>query len=163
MDTALASDGTSLDSPYTWSFTTGDPPDHIVPTVAGNYPPDRQREIQFTLDEVTVTFSEPMDRPSTEAAVSMDSGTIVGMTWRVEDTVLAITVDLEEGERHTITVGTGATDRSGNHLVEGFSFYFVTRDPIEAEPDSPLGSPLAPLLLLSLLLVAVPMLSRRGR
>ncbi len=104
-----------------------------------------------------------MDRSSTEAAVSMDSGTIVGMTWRVEDTVLAITVDLEEGERHTITVGTGATDRCGYHLVEEFSFYFVTREPIETEPDSPLGSPLAPLLMLSLLLVAVPMLSRRGR
>lgn len=163
MDTALASDGTSLDSPYTWSFTTGDPPDLILPMVSGNYPPDRQREIQFTLDEVTVTFSEPMNRPSTEAAVSMDSGTIVGMTWRVEDTVLAITVELEEGERHTITLGTGATDMSGNHLAEEFSFYFVTREPIEAEGNSPLGSPLAPLLLLSLLLVAVPMLSRRGR
>ena len=79
MDTALASDGTSLDSPYTWSFTTGDPPDLIVPTVAGNYPPDRQREIPSIIDEVTVSFSEPMDRPSTEAAVSMDSGTIVAL------------------------------------------------------------------------------------
>jgi len=151
-DTALASDGTSLDSRYTFRFTTGDPPDLVMPTVSGNYPPDRQREIIFTLDEVTVTFSEPMDRTSTEAAVSMDSGTITGMTWRVEDTILAITVELEEDERHTVTVGTGAMDRSGNHLVEEFTFYFVTKEPIEAEEENPLGSPLAPLLLLSLLL-----------
>ena len=162
-DSALASDGTSLDSAYTFGFTTGDPPDLIMPTVSGNYPPDRQREIVFTLDEVTVTFSEPMDRSSTEAAVSMDSGTILSMSWRVEDTILAITVELEEDERHTITVGTGAKDKAGNNLQEEFSFYFVTKEPIEAQEDTPLGSPLAPLLLLSMLLVAVPMLSRRGR
>jgi len=162
-DTALASDGTSLDSAYTWSFTTGDPPDLTVPTVSSNYPPDRQREIQITLDEVTVTFSEPMDRASTEAAVIMDSGTIVGMSWRVEDTILALSVELEEGDRHTITIGTGAQDRAGNHLEEEFSFYFVAKEPIETQEENPLGSPLAPLLLLSFLLVAVPMLSRRGR
>ncbi len=160
---ALASDGTALDSPYTFSFTTGDPPDVTVPTVMDNYPPDRQREILVTLDEITITFSEPMDRTATEAAVSIDQGTINGMTWRVEDTVLALAVDLEDGKRHTVTVGTGARDRSGNPLTEEHVFYFVTREPLEPQDDGGLGSPLAPLLLLSLLLVAVPMVMRNRR
>jgi hypothetical protein len=159
---ALATDGTALDSPYTFAFTTGDPPDLVAPTVLDTYPPDRQREIPATLEELTVTFSEPMDRAATESATSMDGGKVTGMTWRVDDTVLVLNVELEEGRRHTVTVDTGARDRSGNPLTEEQVFYFVTREPLRSETDDALGGGMAPLLLLSLLMVALPM-TLRGR
>ncbi|NIP37057.1 MAG: hypothetical protein GWN18_18965, partial [Thermoplasmata archaeon] len=40
-DSALATDGTTMGSPYTFHFTTGDPPDVTRPSVLDNYPPDR--------------------------------------------------------------------------------------------------------------------------
>ncbi len=136
-DGALASDGTALDSPYVFHITTGDPPDVTAPTVTGNYPPDRQREISAYLDEVTITFSEPMDTGSVELAVSVSPGRITSMEWRVGDTVLAMNVEMTEGVRYTITVGTGARDKAGNQLGSGFSFYYVTRDAEAQTNESP--------------------------
>jgi methionine-rich copper-binding protein CopC len=160
-DTALASDGTSLTSPYSFHFTTGDPPDLLPPSVLDNYPPDRQREIDPAIEEITITFSEPMDTAATEAALSISTGTITSKTWRVEDTVLALKVDLVDDERYTITVGTSASDKSGNRLTEEFSFYFVTKQSDDPEDERGLGSPLAPMVMLSMLLVGLLAAFRR--
>ncbi|UCC93780.1 MAG: Ig-like domain-containing protein, partial [Thermoplasmata archaeon] len=160
-DGALASDGTGMSSPYAFHFTTGDPPDVTAPTVTGNYPPDRQREIDPAIAELTITFSEPMDTASVEAALSISVGSIASKTWRVGDTVLAMTVDMEPGQRYAITVGTGATDKAGNRLTEEFSFYFVTQD--SGEPSTEAPGMAAPLLLACLSLAALVALRGRRR
>jgi hypothetical protein len=158
-DNALASDGTSMGSPYTFYFTTGDPPDLTVPTVTSNYPPDRQREISPDIEEVTITFSEPMDTEAVESALSISLGTILTKTWRVGDTVLALTVDMEEGQRYAVTVGTGASDKSGNRLTEEFSFYFVTRAADEPNTETP--GLVAPILMVSMTVAALLAVRRR--
>jgi hypothetical protein len=158
-DNALASDGTGMGSPYAFHFTTGDPPDVTAPSVTNNYPPDRQREIDPYIEEVTITFSEPMDTGSVESVLRISAGTITSKTWRVGDTVLAMTVDLTEGQRYTVTVGQGATDKSGNRLTEEFSFYFVTQDADEPTTEAP--GLVAPLLLVSMTMAAFVALRAR--
>jgi hypothetical protein len=158
-DNALASDGTGMGSPYAFHFTTGDPPDVTAPAVTNNYPPDRQREIDPDIEEITITFSEPMDTTSVEAALSISQATITSKTWRVGDTVLALTVDMVEGQRYTVTVGTGASDKAGNRITEEFSFYFVTQAADEPSTETP--GLVAPLLLLSMTMAA--MLALRAR
>jgi len=160
-DSALASDGTRMDSPYAFHFTTGDPPDVTPPSVVDNYPPDRQREISPYLEEVTVTFSEPMDTASVEAALSVSPGTVTQRTWRVSDTVLALVVEMGDGQRYTVTVGPEAKDKAGNALGEEHTFYFVTREFEEQANES--GGPLAPMLLLGMLLAAGLLIVRRRR
>jgi MYXO-CTERM domain-containing protein len=148
-DGALAADGTATGSPYTFRFTTGDPPDLTVPSVLGSYPPDRQREVSPYLEEVTITFSEPMDTGSVESALQVDHGTVTSKTWRVDDTVLALAIDMSDGQRVTVTVGTGATDRAGNQIPGEYTFYFVTKEFEEQTNDSPgMGSSM---LLLTML------------
>ena len=158
-DSALASDGTGMGSPYAFHFTTGNPPDVTPPTVTNNYPPDRQREINSYVEELTITFSEPMDTASVESALRISMGTISSKSWRVGDTILALDVELTEGERYTVTVGTGATDKSGNRLTEEFSYYFVTAE--TEEPTKESGSPLAPLLVVSMLVAGLLAVRRR--
>ncbi len=148
-DRALASDGTAMGSAYTFRFTTGDPPDVTAPAVLGNYPPDRQREISPYLEEVTITFSETMETSSVEAALEVDGGTVTSKTWRLDDTVLALAIDMPDGQRVTVTVGTGASDKAGNSLPGEFTFYFVTKEFEDQVDESPgMGSSL---LLLGLL------------
>jgi len=156
---ALASDGTSMASPYAFHITTGDPPDVTRPTVTDNYPPDRQREISPYLEELTITFSEPMDTASVEAALSISPSRITSKTWRVDDTVLAMVVEMTDDERYTVTVGTGAADASGNRLTEEFTFYFVTRTSDEPTDDSP--GMVAPMLLVSMLVATLVAAARR--
>jgi hypothetical protein len=159
-DSAMASDGTGMDVPYTFRFTTGDPPDLTPPSVSDNYPPDRQREISPYLEEVTITFSEPMDTSKVESALSVSPGTITSKTWRVGDTVLVLSLEMTDGQRYTVTVGTGATDKAGNPLGEEFTFFFVTKEFEEQTEDTP--GMVAPLVMMALLsVVAVAMLRRR--
>jgi hypothetical protein len=127
--------------------------------VTNNYPPDRQREIDPDIEEITITFSEPMDTTSVEAALSISQATITSKTWRVGDTVLALTVDMVEGQRYTVTVGTGASDKAGNRITEEFSFYFVTQAADEPSTETP--GLMAPLLLMSMTMAA--MLALRAR
>jgi hypothetical protein len=158
---AMAADGTGMDVAYTFRFTTGDPPDLTPPGVSDNYPPDRQREISPYLEEVTITFSEPMDTSSVEAALTVSPGSVTSTTWRVGDTVLVLGLDMTEGQRYTVTVGTGATDKAGNPLTEEFAFFFVTKEFEDQAEETPgMTAPAAALALLSSLLVAG--LRRRG-
>jgi hypothetical protein len=129
--------------------------------VLDNYPPDRQREISPYLEEVTITFSEPMDTSAVEAALSVELGTVTERTWRLDDTVLALAIDMSDGQRVTVTVGPGATDRAGNPLGEEFTFYFVTKEFEEQTSDSPgMG---ASLLLVTLLSAGLVSAVRRRR
>jgi hypothetical protein len=158
-DTAMASDGTGMNVPYTFRFTTGDPPDLTPPRVSDNYPPDRQREISPYLEEVTITFSEPMDTSSVESVLSVSPGSIDTKTWRVGDTVLVLGLDMTDGQKYTVTVGSSATDKAGNALEEEFTFFFVTREFQEQADETP--GMVAPLAMLALLATVVSAALRR--
>jgi hypothetical protein len=86
--------------------------------------------------EVILTFSEPMDRGSTEDAfeLAIDVGTPVAgvFQWLHTDTVLVFTpsADLEPGTQYVLSVSNSACDTShpGN-LLNQFVSTFVTLDP----------------------------------
>ncbi|NIP37058.1 MAG: hypothetical protein GWN18_18970 [Thermoplasmata archaeon] len=94
-----------------------------------------------------------MDTASVEAALVVEDATVASKTWRLDDTVLALAIDMTDGQRITVTVGTEATDKAGNHLPEEFSFYFVTKE-FEEQTDETPGMA-ASLLLVALFVAAL--------
>jgi hypothetical protein len=156
---AMASDGTTLDSIYSFGFTTGDPPDRTRPEVLDSSPYDRAVDVDPGT-AVTIIFSEAMDRATTEAAISLSPGYIEEFVWSEGDTVLTLVMDLEEGRMHAITVGTGATDMASNRLELSFSYSFTVKASEYEEPAG-LGYPLAPLLLVAMLVATLAAVVRR--
>jgi hypothetical protein len=101
-------------------------------------PSDGERGVHAD-ENIVITFSEPMDRVATAAALaSLDVAlNQAHFTWSANDTVL--TVDLppftyRKGDdpltavasNFRFTVGTGARDVEGNHLGSRFDFAFRT-------------------------------------
>jgi hypothetical protein len=96
-----------------------------------------------------------------ESALSVAPGSISSKTWRVGDTVLVLELDMTDGQRYTVTVGAGATDKAGNPLGEEFAFFFVTKEFEEQAEETPgMGAPLLALALLAALVVTA--VRRRG-
>ncbi len=78
--------GGVLESPASWQFTT------MSPGVAQTVPADNALNIAPT-STLTVTFNMPMERSSTEAAVSLSGGEnppALAFEWQEDDTVLVI-------------------------------------------------------------------------
>lgn len=113
---AIATDavGNSLSSDYSWQFTTTSTPDTIPPIVTDKSPTGADVSSGTT---ITVTFSEPMDRSSTEEAFST-SPTIEGtFSWSGTTLIFTPTSPLLPGTRYTIIVDARATDVAGNRIV----------------------------------------------
>ncbi|HEX6766454.1 MAG TPA: Ig-like domain-containing protein, partial [Polyangiaceae bacterium] len=113
-------------------------PDVGLPTIVRVSPSDGARGVHAD-ENVVITFSEPMDRVATAAALASPDVALGpgSFTWSVNDTVL--TVDLPPFTYRTgddpltvvasnfrFTVGTGARDVDGNHLESRFDFAFRT-------------------------------------
>jgi hypothetical protein len=101
------------------------------PRVASTTPPDGATDVPV-LDPLVVEFDRPMDRASTEAALSISPQPEGSYAWSaardrlsfVPETVFAF------GTRHTATLSGSARDRSGLPLGADLSFSFTT----QAEP-----------------------------
>jgi hypothetical protein len=125
VDPALqAIGGATIVNPPSWSFTT------LSPEVVSIAPDDEATNILPTAG-ITITFSAPMDRATTEAAVSLTGAGAVPVTfeWSENDTVLALqpeaTLALET--LHTVTVSTAATAAvSGSPIDREASSTFTT-------------------------------------
>ncbi|MDD4307868.1 MAG: PKD domain-containing protein, partial [Thermoplasmata archaeon] len=86
---------------------------------------------------LVIVFNEPMDTASVEAAFSITGGSATGFEWNAEGTFVRITLAaLDYGTAYTFTIGTGATDISGNNLTAPYSSDFTTRADPEAEAES---------------------------
>lgn len=99
--------------------------DKTAPTVAEVAPANGSTGI--ALDSViTITFSEPMHRANTEGAITV-SPELTGMyfMWMGNDLTVAGDPMANETE-YTVTIGTGATDVSGNALETAYPFSFTT-------------------------------------
>ncbi len=113
---AMATDGVgnSLSSDYSWQFTTTSTPDTTPPIVTDKSPTGTDVSSGTT---ITVTFSEPMDRSSTEGAFST-SPTIEGtFSWSGTTLIFTPTSPLLPGVRYTIIVDARATDVTGNRII----------------------------------------------
>ncbi len=138
--------GNALIEPVPVSFTTVDR-DRIPPTISGIFPLN-QADSVFVTTRINVFFSEPMNSESVpdNFALSWDEGTpavtnkVAGsISWDSEYKNLTFTPlkSLNENKDYKITVSTGATDLSKNHLkiVTGIDTSCVFYTVIDAAPE----------------------------
>jgi Big-like domain-containing protein len=92
---------------------------------------------------ILVKFSQPMDHPSTEAAVQITPATHVDLTW--QDNTLSVQPtngDLAPNTQYQVTIGPSARTAAGQQLLAPQTITFVT-EPV-APPPPPPPTPIAP-------------------
>ncbi len=109
--------GGVLEKDFSWTFTTEAP--YVVRTV----PQDEDELIPLT-QAITVTFSQPMDRTSTQAAFSLraDNATVPGrFVWSEGDTVMAFipTEPLNLAVSYDCSVESTARAAIGDAMLQG--------------------------------------------
>jgi hypothetical protein len=120
--------GNSLGAPYTFGFTTGVAPDTTAPTVTMVTPATGAIGVAQK-PSISVTFSEPMDKASAQAAFSVTSpaGVISSKpTWSASGLVMTVPIAtlLPHGSQITWQISTGAKDLAGNPMAQTFSATF---------------------------------------
>jgi N-acetylneuraminic acid mutarotase len=75
-----------------------------------------------------VGFSEPMDRPSTQASFSTSPGLTGSFSWNSDGTAMTFTPSpaLAPSTTYSATMGTGATDLAGTPLATATTWSFTT-------------------------------------
>jgi hypothetical protein len=125
-------DGNSLQTDYTWFFTTEAAPDTIPPTVISTSPSDNEADVPVD-SIISVIFSEDMDAATINSntlhldnaatcSVSYDAGT--------RTATLMPSADLNEETNYIVTVTTGARDMAGNALQAESKCSFTTWEPL---------------------------------
>jgi hypothetical protein len=136
-------------APTSWSFTVELEPDITPPSISTVSLTGDNVEVT---DSMTITFSEPMNHSSVENAISVTPGvTITDYTWSGNTLTITFSSDLDPETDYTLTVGTTATDSSGNQLDEPYTASFTTES--AEEPQDGLT-----LMLLLLIIVIVVVL-----
>ncbi|MEN8169406.1 MAG: Ig-like domain-containing protein [Pseudomonadota bacterium] len=118
--------GNAMENEYAWSFTTTIP-DTIAPTVVSTSPENNETGVAVD-GRLSVVFSEVMDQTtiSTSTFLLQDSsGNPAGGTVFDGDTFRP-SFNLGVAETYTAMITTGATDLSGNPLLQTYAWDFVT-------------------------------------
>ncbi|MCG2827408.1 MAG: Ig-like domain-containing protein [Thermoplasmatales archaeon] len=104
------------------------------PTVTGHVPLNGATGVLVGRN-IEVTFSKSMDTASVESAFSSTPNLKPGVfTWILADTSFSFNPnsDMAYSTTYTITIGTGAQDKTGNNMASPYSWSFTT----EAEADT---------------------------
>ena len=119
--------GNNLAAPYNFGFTTGSSGDSTPPTVTTTNPTDGATAVPLN-PVISVTFSEPMNKTTVQAAFSISSSPGGSFAWGLGDTLLTFNLvgPLTASTLYTVTIGTGAMDVAGNPLASIFSYSFTT-------------------------------------
>jgi hypothetical protein len=144
--------GNSMDSRFSFSFITAQPPDTKPPTVVGTKPSDGETEVDAT-SKIIITFSERMNESATENAISIYPGLITNKEWDGSRALLILTVSFENGTRYTVKISTGASDFAGNKMASEYAFSFTTKGYVTVDPTFFLIFAIIVILLLFLLLM----------
>ena len=119
---AQGAGGAPMPQAYEWSF-------HTVgqPTVKSIKPTDGATNVRHR-DNVRVTFSNPMDRASVNAGLTIaPTVTHVYSYWHDSNTAWNISANFEPSKRYTVTFGREALDRYGLPLDKEYTVSFTTR------------------------------------
>jgi hypothetical protein len=117
-----------------WSFpdcvpAEPPPPDETSPEIEFVSPEDLATDVARAAN-VTVTFSEPMNRPSAEGAFSISPDVVGAFSWSGNAMTFDPSADLAADTTYTANVVADeidpATDTAGNPLIEGRSWTFTT-------------------------------------
>jgi alpha-2-macroglobulin len=105
--------GAVLEEDFTWNFTT------VVPSVVRITPTNRSKKVAIE-SGFGIEFNMPMDRASTESAISLSPAASLEFTWQNEDrTVLIIpTHPLELEMNYTLAITTAARSAYGNASLD---------------------------------------------
>jgi len=122
--------GNPLASDFVWTFTTGDGPDTIAPTVSSTDPASDTSDVA-TDASVNATFDQPMDpatlTPATFTMTGPDATVVAGkVSYDAPDNIVTFTPlsPLAPDSQFTATIS-GALDLSGNALP-ATSWIFTT-------------------------------------
>ncbi|AWR85636.1 Ig-like domain-containing protein [Meiothermus taiwanensis] len=111
--------GNPMSAPYNFSFTTASAPDTTPPTVTAHVPANEATGIARNTN-IEVTFSEPMDKASTQTAFQITSpaGVTGTFSWPSSNRmVFNPSSDFAYGTNVTWQVTTAAKDLAGNTLA----------------------------------------------
>ena len=88
-----------------------------APTVTATDPADGATGVALGSD-ITVTFSEAMNRPDAQAAFSASPAVTCSFTWNASDTEMTCDpdADLNAGASYTVTIAASATSATGEAL-----------------------------------------------
>ena len=150
---AKSMDGMPLESPYSFSFTTGTSADNTHPSISSTNPTNGQKNVDPG-GKVTITFSEPMDHTATESAVSISPGSITGKSWS-DDKTLVLSVQLEGGRSYNVTVSMGAKDLAGNAMASPNAFSFTTKKPMGDGGGNILGLDATTFVMLVIMIIVL--------
>lgn len=106
------------------------PPDNndtIVPSIKSVSPLDGSSTIAINTNLV-FTFSETMNQPASEGAISSTPAITCAFRWNAEGDLLTCdpSNNLAVSTTYNVIVGAGAKDLAGNALANTFSFRFTT-------------------------------------
>ncbi|TMC97839.1 MAG: hypothetical protein E6J05_10750 [Chloroflexi bacterium] len=94
---------------------------------------------------IQVTFNQPMDHRSTEAAVQIAPATTVAFSWH--ENTLSVTPtagNLAPNTQYQVTIGPGAKTASGQSLTAPKTITFVTQPPPPSPSPTPTVKPTPP-------------------
>ena len=94
---------------------------------------DRNVQLQ---QPILVSFNQPMDHPSTEAAVQITPATTVTYSWKANTlAVQPASGNLAPNTQYQVTIGPGAKTASGKQLSSAKTITFVTQPPPTPAPS----------------------------
>jgi len=121
--------GNGILNEYEWSFTTGESPELIPPTVVATTPVDGAVDVPLN-QRIRIVFSESMAPSSVNAATfTLREGSVpiaATITYSGISSVLAPWEPLAENTEYTATLSTGATDLAGNKIESSYEWRFTT-------------------------------------
>jgi hypothetical protein len=129
--------GRALIGDTSFTFTTKDDtkPEVILTS------PDRNAQNVPLDTEISITFSEAMDKATVETAINAPF-TYGTPSWNGNRISLSPSSDLDYSTDYTISVGTGAKDLAGNGLSSKYTFKFTTEaDNTNHMPEITASSP----------------------
>ena len=118
-------------------FATTQSPGGFNQVVVGS-PMDGSKTVALQ-QPILVSFNQPMDHATTEAAVQITPATNVAFSWHAQDKALEVlpaSGNLAPNTQYQVTIGPGAKTASGQTLAAPQTITFVTQ-----APPTPLPSP----------------------
>jgi len=118
--------GNALPTPYLFYFTTK-ARIPVPPIITRTEPPNNALNVPTNMS-MTITFSEKMDKISTEGAISISPSIIGTFAWNTtgEKLTLDPNMDLQAHTWYSITIGTNARSSYGLNLRTSYTFSFTT-------------------------------------
>jgi hypothetical protein len=132
---AKSSDGMNMASQYQFSFTTAGGGVPTPPEVSSTSPGNGARNIPRNTN-IVITFSEAMDKASTEGAISSLPSIKGTFTWDSATKVLTWdpSTNLQAGTNYKITVGKSAKSKAGVNMMSDYTFTFTTGNDADTTP-----------------------------